>query len=110
MRVIILNQFFYPDHSATSQLMTDLAQDLVHIAVVERQAGHLDEALGACREAVDKSAAPFTDAHALAETFAAQLLNAMVGNFPQYRTANLALSSCLLCPFRFSCQRSARTK
>ena len=29
MRVIILNQFFYPDHSATSQLMTDLAESLV---------------------------------------------------------------------------------
>lgn len=28
MRVLILNQFFYPDISATSQLMTDLAQDL----------------------------------------------------------------------------------
>jgi colanic acid biosynthesis glycosyl transferase WcaI len=28
MRLIILNQFFYPDHSATSQLMTDLAQSL----------------------------------------------------------------------------------
>jgi colanic acid biosynthesis glycosyl transferase WcaI len=29
VRVIILNQFFYPDHSATSQLMTDLAESLV---------------------------------------------------------------------------------
>ena len=29
MRIIILNQFFYPDHSATSQLMTDLADGLV---------------------------------------------------------------------------------
>jgi colanic acid biosynthesis glycosyl transferase WcaI len=29
MRVLILNQFFYPDHSATSQLMTDLAESLV---------------------------------------------------------------------------------
>jgi len=29
MRIIILNQFFYPDHSATSQLMTDLAESLV---------------------------------------------------------------------------------
>src|SRR2546421_4424968 len=29
MRLIILNQFFYPDHSATSQLMTDLAESLV---------------------------------------------------------------------------------
>lgn len=28
MRIIILNQFFYPDHSATSQLMTDLAESL----------------------------------------------------------------------------------
>lgn len=28
MRVLILNQFFYPDISATSQLMTDLADDL----------------------------------------------------------------------------------
>jgi glycosyltransferase involved in cell wall biosynthesis len=28
MRLTILNQFFYPDHSATSQLMTDLAQNL----------------------------------------------------------------------------------
>lgn len=29
MRLIILNQFYYPDHSATSQLMTDLAESLV---------------------------------------------------------------------------------
>ena len=29
MRIIILNQFFYPDHSATSQLMTDLAESLI---------------------------------------------------------------------------------
>jgi colanic acid biosynthesis glycosyl transferase WcaI len=29
VRVLILNQFFYPDHSATSQLMTDLAESLV---------------------------------------------------------------------------------
>jgi glycosyltransferase involved in cell wall biosynthesis len=28
MRLTILNQFFYPDHSATSQLMTALAEDL----------------------------------------------------------------------------------
>jgi len=28
MKVLILNQFFYPDISATSQLMTDLAEDL----------------------------------------------------------------------------------
>jgi colanic acid biosynthesis glycosyl transferase WcaI len=28
VRLIILNQFFYPDHSATSQLMTDLAESL----------------------------------------------------------------------------------
>lgn len=28
LRLLILNQFFYPDISATSQLMTDLAQDL----------------------------------------------------------------------------------
>lgn len=28
MRLTILNQFFYPDHSATSQLMTELAQNL----------------------------------------------------------------------------------
>ena len=28
MRLTILNQFFYPDHSATSQLMTDLAENL----------------------------------------------------------------------------------
>lgn len=33
MRVIILNQFFYPDHSATSQLMTDLAESLVENGV-----------------------------------------------------------------------------
>ena len=31
MRVLILNQFFYPDISATSQLMTDLAEDLVEL-------------------------------------------------------------------------------
>src|SRR5215207_1521764 len=28
MRLVILNQFFHPDHSATSQLMTDLAESL----------------------------------------------------------------------------------
>jgi glycosyltransferase involved in cell wall biosynthesis len=28
VRLLILNQFFYPDHSATSQLMTDLAESL----------------------------------------------------------------------------------
>ncbi|HKC63425.1 MAG TPA: glycosyltransferase family 4 protein, partial [Pyrinomonadaceae bacterium] len=33
MRVIILNQFFYPDHSATSQLMTDLAESLIERGV-----------------------------------------------------------------------------
>lgn len=33
MRVLILNQFFYPDHSATSQLMTDLAESLVEQGV-----------------------------------------------------------------------------
>ncbi|HEV2916062.1 MAG TPA: glycosyltransferase family 4 protein [Pyrinomonadaceae bacterium] len=33
MRVLILNQFFYPDHSATSQLMTDLAESLVERGV-----------------------------------------------------------------------------
>jgi glycosyltransferase involved in cell wall biosynthesis len=29
LRLLILNQFFYPDHSATSQLMTDLAESLI---------------------------------------------------------------------------------
>jgi colanic acid biosynthesis glycosyl transferase WcaI len=33
MRIIILNQYFYPDHSATSQLMTDLAESLVERGV-----------------------------------------------------------------------------
>lgn len=33
MQLIILNQFFYPDHSATSQLMTALAEDLVRHGV-----------------------------------------------------------------------------
>lgn len=33
MRVLILNQFFYPDHSATAQLMADLAEDLSHRGV-----------------------------------------------------------------------------
>jgi putative colanic acid biosynthesis glycosyltransferase WcaI len=33
MRLIILNQFFYPDHSATSQLMTGLAESLVERGV-----------------------------------------------------------------------------
>ena len=33
MRIIILNQFFYPDHSATSQLMTELAESLVERGV-----------------------------------------------------------------------------
>ncbi len=29
MKVIFLNQFFHPDHSATAQIATDLAEDLV---------------------------------------------------------------------------------
>ena len=29
MRVLLLNQFFWPDSSATSQLLTDLARALV---------------------------------------------------------------------------------
>jgi len=33
MRLVILNQFFYPDHSATSQLMTELAESLVERGV-----------------------------------------------------------------------------
>ena len=33
MRLIILNQFFYPDHSATSQLMTELAESLTERGV-----------------------------------------------------------------------------
>jgi glycosyltransferase involved in cell wall biosynthesis len=33
MRIIILNQFFYPDHSATSQLMTELAESLTEQSV-----------------------------------------------------------------------------
>lgn len=33
MRLLILNQFFYPDHSATSQLMTQLAESLVERGV-----------------------------------------------------------------------------
>jgi glycosyltransferase involved in cell wall biosynthesis len=33
LRLIILNQFFYPDHSATSQLMTDLAESLAEQGV-----------------------------------------------------------------------------
>jgi colanic acid biosynthesis glycosyl transferase WcaI len=33
MRLIILNQFFYPDHSATSQLMTELAESLTEHGV-----------------------------------------------------------------------------
>ena len=33
MRIIILNQFFYPDHSATSQLMTEFSESLVERGV-----------------------------------------------------------------------------
>ena len=33
MRIIILHQFFYPDHSAVSQLMTDLAESLTQRGV-----------------------------------------------------------------------------
>lgn len=29
MKILLLNQFFHPDHSATSQIATDLAEDLV---------------------------------------------------------------------------------
>ena len=35
MRGLILNQYFYLDHSATSQLMTDLAESLVERGVGE---------------------------------------------------------------------------
>ena len=34
MRVLFVNRFFYPDHSATSQMLTDLARDL-HTAGME---------------------------------------------------------------------------
>lgn len=30
MRVLFVNRFFYPDHSATSQMLTDLTRDLRH--------------------------------------------------------------------------------
>ncbi|MBK9519309.1 MAG: glycosyltransferase family 4 protein [Anaeromyxobacter sp.] len=40
MKVLLLNQFFHPDHSATAQLATDLAEDLV-------LAGHQVTALAA---------------------------------------------------------------
>ena len=33
LRLLILNQFFYPDHSATSQLMTELAESLTERGV-----------------------------------------------------------------------------
>lgn len=33
LRILILHQFFYPDHSAVSQLMTDLAESLVERGV-----------------------------------------------------------------------------
>lgn len=33
VRILILHQFFYPDHSAVSQLMTDLAESLVERGV-----------------------------------------------------------------------------
>lgn len=33
MRVLFINRFFYPDHSATSQMLTDLAQDLARDGV-----------------------------------------------------------------------------
>ncbi|MBD0370052.1 MAG: glycosyltransferase family 4 protein [Pyrinomonadaceae bacterium] len=33
MRILILHQFFYPDHSAVSQLMTDLAESMVERGV-----------------------------------------------------------------------------
>jgi colanic acid biosynthesis glycosyl transferase WcaI len=33
VRIIILNQFFYPDHSATAQLMTELAESLTDLGV-----------------------------------------------------------------------------
>src|ERR1022692_5295853 len=28
MKILVVNQFFYPDHSAVSQQLTDLAEDL----------------------------------------------------------------------------------
>lgn len=33
MKVLFLNQFFHPDHSATSQIATDLAEDLVSAGI-----------------------------------------------------------------------------
>lgn len=33
MRVFFVNRFFYPDHSATSQMLTDLAMDLRHAGI-----------------------------------------------------------------------------
>jgi colanic acid biosynthesis glycosyl transferase WcaI len=55
MRIIILNQFFYPDHSATSQLMTDLAESLVEhgvrvTALAGRGRYNGGERLSACQE------------------------------------------------------------
>jgi glycosyltransferase involved in cell wall biosynthesis len=33
MRVLFVNRFFYPDHSATSQMLTDLAKDLREVGM-----------------------------------------------------------------------------
>ena len=33
MRVLFVNRFFYPDHSATRQMLTDLAADLVRMGL-----------------------------------------------------------------------------
>ncbi|MFN0087398.1 MAG: glycosyltransferase family 4 protein [Blastocatellia bacterium] len=54
MRLTILNQFFYPDHSATSQLMTALAEDLaargVEVTALASRGGYNGGGAFAARE------------------------------------------------------------
>lgn len=51
MRLTILNQFFYPDHSATSQLMTELAQNLCEHGVEVTALASRSRYNGGCRMA-----------------------------------------------------------
>ena len=47
MNLLFINRFFYPDQSATAQLLTDLAVELVSrgfgVTVVTGRAGYLQE-------------------------------------------------------------------
>jgi len=53
MKVVILNQHFYPEIAATSQLLTDLAEDLAqqgfHATVITGMPSYFHEEKTKCR-------------------------------------------------------------